>query len=132
MAAAALRIEANRARMCTVNRRITRRQAVLSLASIGVSAFIKPASIFGVEPVKKKLRFAVIGDWGTGDGDGIVTAKRMIEAHERASFDFIITAGDNIYPNGSGCYFDKHFEQPFADIIRSRVPFYAVLGNHDV
>jgi len=56
----------------------------------------------------------------------------MFTAHQRTPFDFILAAGDNIYPNGSGRHFGKHFEQPFADLIRSRVDFYAVLGNHDV
>ena len=30
----------------------------------------------------------------------------------------MISAGDNVYPNGSGRYFGKHFEQPFADLLK--------------
>jgi 3',5'-cyclic AMP phosphodiesterase CpdA len=56
----------------------------------------------------------------------------MLAAFKSASFDFVVTAGDNIYPNGSGRYFDKHFEQPFAVFLKERVSFHAVLGNHDV
>lgn len=110
---------------------ITRRQAIISIGAISAGAFIKPSSIF-CSPVKDKIRFAVIGDWGTGDHDGIGTAKQMFAAHQRNPFDFIIAAGDNIYPNGSGRYFGKNFEQPFADLIKNRVNFYSVLGNHDV
>ena len=110
---------------------ITRRQALVSLATISAGAIIKPSSIF-CSPVKDKIRFAVIGDWGSGDSDQVNTAKQMFASHQRDSFDFIISAGDNIYPNGSGRYFGKNFEQPFSDLLKDRVKFYAVLGNHDV
>jgi 3',5'-cyclic AMP phosphodiesterase CpdA len=110
---------------------ITRRQAILSLATISAGALIKPSSIF-CSPVNDKIRFAVIGDWGTGDRDQIGVAKQMFAAHQRQPFDFVISAGDNIYPNGSGRYFGRHFEQPFANLLKDRVKFYAVLGNHDV
>ena len=113
------------------SKQITRRQAILSLATISAGAFIKPSSIF-CSPAKDKLRFAVIGDWGTGDSDQIGTARQMLQAHQRTPLDFVISAGDNVYPNGSGRYFTKHFERPFADLLKDRVNFYAVLGNHDV
>lgn len=112
-------------------KKITRRQAILSIATISAGAFIKPSSVF-CSPANDKIRFAVIGDWGTGDHDQVGTARQMIAAHQRTPFDFVISAGDNVYPNGSGRYFGKHFEQPFADLLRDRVNFYAVLGNHDV
>jgi 3',5'-cyclic AMP phosphodiesterase CpdA len=112
--------------------RISRRHAIQSLATLAAGALIKPASVFGVGPVQDKIRFAVIGDWGTGDGDAIGVAAQMLKGHQRSPFDFVIAAGDNIYPDGGGRYFVKHFEQPFAGLIRDRVGFYAVLGNHDV
>jgi 3',5'-cyclic AMP phosphodiesterase CpdA len=110
---------------------ITRRQAIFSLATISAGALIKPSSIF-CSPVNDKIRFAVIGDWGTGDKNQIGIARQMLAAHQRSAFDFVISAGDNVYPNGSGKYFDRHFEQPFADLLKDKVKFYAVLGNHDV
>ena len=110
---------------------ITRREALLSIATISAGAFIKPASIFS-SPVKDKLRFAVIGDWGTGGGDELGIAQQMFSSHQRSSLDLVISAGDNIYPNGSGRYFAKHFEHPFANLLKDRIKFYTVLGNHDV
>jgi predicted MPP superfamily phosphohydrolase len=110
---------------------ITRRQALLSIATISAGAFIKPSSVF-CSPVKDKLRFAVVGDWGTGDRDAVATAAQMFAAHQRAPFDFVISAGDNVYPNGSGRYFARNFEQPFATLLKDRINFYTVLGNHDV
>jgi hypothetical protein len=114
-----------------MQKKITRRQAILSIATISAGAFIKPSSIF-CSPVKDKLRFGVIGDWGTGDRNQFGTVREMIASHQRTPFDFVISAGDNIYPNGSGRYFIKNFEQPFADLLKDRVNVYSVLGNHDV
>jgi 3',5'-cyclic AMP phosphodiesterase CpdA len=113
-------------------KKISRRQAIQSLAAITAGALVKPVSVFGGDPVQNKVRFAVLGDWGTGDGDGKGIASRMWSHHQSRRFDFVIAAGDNIYPDGDGRHFAKHFEQPFAPLLRDRVNFYAVLGNHDV
>lgn len=111
---------------------LSRRKAILSIAAISAGALLKPSSILAASPAKNGLRFAVIGDWGTGDRDGIGIAEQMFATHRRGALDLIIAAGDNVYPNGSGRYFTKAIEQPFAGVIKERVPFYAVLGNHDV
>ncbi|HEY7547167.1 MAG TPA: metallophosphoesterase [Blastocatellia bacterium] len=110
---------------------LTRRQALLSIATISAGTLIKPASIF-CSPSKDKLRFAVVGDWGTGDSHQIATVNQMLATHQRAPFDFVLSAGDNIYPDGSGHLFGKKFEQPFASLIKERISFHTVLGNHDV
>jgi 3',5'-cyclic AMP phosphodiesterase CpdA len=110
---------------------ITRRQAIISLSTIAAAAMARPASVF-CSPVKDKLRFAVIGDWGTGDRHALGTASRMYSAHQRSALDFVISAGDNIYPNGAGRYLGRNFEQPFSSLIKDRISFYTVLGNHDV
>src|SRR5215510_13934188 len=112
--------------------KMTRREALLSLATIAAGTAIKTSSVFGAQPTKSRLRFPLVGDCGTGDSDQIGIAKRMFEAHRQASFDFAIAVGDNIYPNGSARYFTKHFEQPFSALLKERVSFHAVLGNHDV
>ena len=112
--------------------KISRRQAIQSLAAVTAGAFVRPLSIFGAEPAQSTVRFAVIGDWGTGGRDADGVAGQMFHTHNQTPFDFVIAAGDNIYPNGNGRYFAKHFEQPFARLLADRVNFYAVLGNHDV
>jgi predicted MPP superfamily phosphohydrolase len=114
-----------------MNEKMNRRQALLSLATITAGTLITP-TILGAQPAKTKIRFPVLGDWGTGDSDEYGIARQMYSWHQREPFDFVIAAGDNIYPNGSGRYFSKHFEQPFAGLLRDRVKFHAVLGNHDV
>ena len=111
---------------------ITRREAIVSLATIAAGTLIKPTSIFANEFARSKTRFAIMGDWGTGNSDGIGLAKQMCEAHQRTPLDLVVGAGDNIYPNGSGRYFARNFEQPFASLLKDNVKFYTVLGNHDV
>jgi 3',5'-cyclic AMP phosphodiesterase CpdA len=110
---------------------ITRRQALISLSTIAAASMARPASVF-CSPVQDKLRFAVIGDWGTGDRHALGTANQMFSAHQRSALEFVISAGDNIYPNGAGRYFPRNFEQPFASMLKDRISFYTVLGNHDV
>jgi 3',5'-cyclic AMP phosphodiesterase CpdA len=113
-------------------KRISRRTAIQSLATIAAGSLIKPASLFAAEPAKSAIRFAVLGDWGTGDHDQMGIAGQMLNNHARAPLDLVIAAGDNIYPNGEGRHFIKNFERPFAKLLQDRVNFYAVLGNHDV
>lgn len=112
--------------------KISRRQAIQSLATVAAGALIRPVSIFGARPVQDKVRFAVIGDWGSGSDDAEGIARQMYSTHRRTPFDFVIAAGDNIYPDGDGKRFNKHFELPFSSLLKDRVNFYAVLGNHDV
>jgi len=112
--------------------KISRREALQTLAALTTGALIRPYSVFGAGPVQDSVTFAVIGDWGTGGDDADRIAAQMVNTHRRTPFDFVIAAGDNIYPNGNGRHFARNFEQPFAKLISDRVSFHAVLGNHDV
>jgi hypothetical protein len=77
------------------------------------------------------VRFAVIGDSGTGDREQYEVAARM-EAYQQATgFDFVIMLGDNIYGNHAPQDFAKKFEQPYKPLLDAGVKFYASLGNHD-
>ena len=111
---------------------ITRRQAIASLATLATSTLIKPVNAFGLVPGDSKTRFAVVGDFGTGESDEFAVAAQMLEAHRKLALDLVLAVGDNIYPNGSSRYFVKHFEEPFEGLLKEHVKFYAVLGNHDV
>lgn len=112
------------------SRPISRRQAILSLATLTASALVRPSYVLG--SATSKTRFAVLGDFGTGGADEIGIANQMAEGNKTSPLDFVLTVGDNIYPNGSGRLFQKHFEEPFAALLKDKVEFYATLGNHDV
>src|SRR5215831_617818 len=112
--------------------KMTRREVLLSLATIAAGTAIKTNSVFAAQPAKSRWRSQLDGERGTGNRDQIGIARQMFDAHRQSAFDFAVAVGDNIYPNGSARYFTKHFEQPFAALLKERVSFHAVLGNHDV
>jgi 3',5'-cyclic AMP phosphodiesterase CpdA len=111
---------------------LTRRQAIATLATLATGTLLKPSSVFASESGDNKTRFAVLGDFGTGETDEFAIAKQMLDTHHRSPFDLVLAVGDNIYPNGSARYFVPNFEKPFEGLLQERVKFYAVLGNHDV
>jgi hypothetical protein len=78
------------------------------------------------------LRFAVIGDFGTGSSIQSGVANRMCRWRRSRPFDLVITTGDNIYPDGAARYFEPNFFQPYECLLDDGVSFRATLGNHDV
>jgi len=77
------------------------------------------------------VRFAVIGDSGTGDRVQYDVARQMAAARERIPFELVIMLGDNIYGHQGPNDFVKKFEQPYKPLLDAGVRFYAALGNHD-
>jgi len=83
-------------------------------------------------PVKSgSVRFAAIGDMGSGDKAQYDIAQRMVEYRAKFSFDFVIMLGDNIYGHKSPEALVKKFEMPYKALIDAGVQFHAALGNHD-
>lgn len=83
-------------------------------------------------PLKQdSLRFAVIGDNGTGSKAQYDTARQLTEWHKRFPFELVLMLGDNIYGSQSPRDLEKKFEIPYKPLIDSGVKFYASLGNHD-
>jgi predicted phosphodiesterase len=78
------------------------------------------------------LKFAVVGDFGTGDPPSYETAAQMAAARSRFPFDMVLMVGDNIVGRQSDpSDFVGKFEQPFGPLLKSGVRFYGALGNHD-
>ena len=77
------------------------------------------------------VRFAVIGDMGTGEKPQYELAGKMAEYRRTFPFEFVITLGDNIYDGGAPRDYEVKFEQPYKPLLDAGVPFYATLGNHD-
>lgn len=77
------------------------------------------------------VRFAVIGDSGTGDREQYEVAREMEAYREAVKFDFVIMLGDNIYGSHSPRDFEKKFAEPYKPLLDAGVKFYASLGNHD-
>jgi len=79
----------------------------------------------------KSIRFAVIGDSGTGDRDQYQVAQEMETYRQKVGFDFVLMLGDNIYGSHHPKDFTRKFELPYKPLLDAGVKFYAVLGNHD-
>jgi hypothetical protein len=77
------------------------------------------------------VKFAVIGDSGTGGSSQVDIARQMVAARGRYPFEFVIMNGDNIYGEESAADFAAKFERPYKPLLDAGVKFYAALGNHD-
>lgn len=83
-------------------------------------------------PLKdKSVRFAVIGDSGTGEKDQYNVARQMEIYHQVVNFNFVIMLGDNIYGRHEPRDFEQKFVVPYKPLLDAGVQFYASLGNHD-
>jgi 3',5'-cyclic AMP phosphodiesterase CpdA len=77
------------------------------------------------------LKFAAIGDNGTGDRPQYEVAQQMTKVHATFPFDLVIMLGDNMYGGQSPSDYVKKFEQPYAALLAAGVKFQASIGNHD-
>lgn len=83
-------------------------------------------------PLKpNSVRFAVIGDTGTGQTPQVEVAREMEAYRQVVGFTFVIMLGDNIYGGDSPRDFARKFEVPYKPLLDAGVKFYASLGNHD-
>ncbi len=80
---------------------------------------------------QNSVRFAVIGDSGTGEPAQYETAAEMTACRQPFPFDFVLMLGDNIYGGKSADDFKRKFEDPYRALLDGGVKFYASLGNHD-
>src|SRR5207244_4751008 len=78
----------------------------------------------------KSVRFAVIGDSGTGGSAQYEIAKEMEAYRELVGFDFVIMLGDNIYGGDRPQTFLPHFQLPDQPLLGAGVNFYGSLGSH--
>jgi hypothetical protein len=77
------------------------------------------------------VRFAVIGDSGSGSKEAAELAAQLVNARRTFPYTFVLMLGDNIYGDDSPKGYAKKFETPYGPLLEAGVPFYASLGNHD-
>lgn len=88
-------------------------------------------------PVETKSRFVLLGDFGFDDDNELAVAL-LVKAWKP---DYIVTLGDNSYPDGTAAIIDETIGKYYAEFISpykgkygpgSPTPrFFACLGNHD-
>jgi 3',5'-cyclic AMP phosphodiesterase CpdA len=77
------------------------------------------------------VKFAVLGDFGTGERAQYEVAERMWNARTAFPFDLVVALGDNMYGRQQAEDFADKFERPYAKFLQAGVVFRAALGNHD-
>jgi len=77
------------------------------------------------------VRFAAIGDMGTGEAPQYQVAQQMNSVRQTFPFDFVIMLGDNLYGGSGPRDYEKKFELPYKALLDAGIKFYASLGNHD-
>jgi 3',5'-cyclic AMP phosphodiesterase CpdA len=109
-----------------------RRFLVLTCVIIFGAAFSAlAAQDFKFPLAQDSVRFAVIGDMGTGEKPQYETAQKLIDSRVAFPYDFVIMLGDNIYGGSKAKDFELKFQNPYKPLLDAGIPFYACLGNHD-
>ncbi len=99
-------------------------------------AYTPPEERLEVPEIVDEVRLAVFGDWGSGDRNQIAVRDALeIVAHDTGGFHGGLLLGDNFYWDGVKSLDDPkwrlYFEEPYDTRHLGRLPWYAVLGNHD-
>jgi predicted MPP superfamily phosphohydrolase len=77
------------------------------------------------------VKFAVLGDTGTGGSDQVTVGRQLANFRNRFTFDFAVLLGDNLYGSENPRDYNRKFEVPYKPLLDAGVKFYAALGNHD-
>jgi hypothetical protein len=77
------------------------------------------------------LKFAVLGDNGSGDSGQYELANQMAAVHRLFAFGFVIMVGDNFYGSQTPPQLAKKFDTPYRTLLDAGVTFHAAIGNHD-
>jgi hypothetical protein len=79
----------------------------------------------------ESLKFAVIGDNGTGKQPQFDVASQMAHVHDSFPFDLVLMLGDNFYGPQGAADLENKFARPYRPLLDAGVTFRAALGNHD-
>ena len=80
----------------------------------------------------RPFAFAAIGDFGFRNENEDRVARAIRGWALEHDPDALVTAGDNIYPNGAPKYFDDAWYEPYGWVEEQDLRVVASLGNHDV
>ncbi|HEU4710139.1 MAG TPA: metallophosphoesterase [Pyrinomonadaceae bacterium] len=78
------------------------------------------------------VKFAAIGDTGTGGKGQREVADTMLRYWHAYPFEFVLMMGDNMYGGESPRDFEEKFSNVYKPLLDGKVKFYASLGNHDL
>jgi hypothetical protein len=91
-----------------------------------------PAAVAVTLPMKENsVRFAVIGDTGSGAEVQHDLAEIMVRYRAAFPYQFVLMLGDNLYGGETPAEYQSKFEDVYKPLLNEKVKFYASLGNHD-
>lgn len=105
-----------------------RRMLLLGAALLVWGALASPAAQTIALGRADSLKFAVIGDNGTGGRPQFEVGQQMAAHRTAFPFEFVLMMGDNLYGSQD---FAAKFERPYQVLLTAGVKFYAAIGNHD-
>lgn len=112
-----------------------RRSPITHVLTAAAAAAVLTAGLAAQElrlPNKEgSVKFAVIGDNGTGERAQYELGALMAKYQDQFKFDTVIMLGDNMYGSQQPKDFAAKFERPYKALLDREVKFYAALGNHD-
>lgn len=86
-------------------------------------------------PAQTQLEVLILGDTGTGDKEQEKIAEAMNTYCQTHPLAAVVFLGDNFYPHGVKSVDDEQwqtkFMKPYSLDCLKKLPFYALLGNHD-
>ncbi|NUN95626.1 MAG: glycosyltransferase family 39 protein [Candidatus Omnitrophica bacterium] len=80
----------------------------------------------------RTVHLAAMGDTRSGDPRQIQLGSALNHVDAALTLNGVLLLGDNLSFDGDPRFFDDHISQPYNALIKNGVPFFAVLGNHDV
>jgi hypothetical protein len=102
---------------------------LLVVASVGWQPAAAPTLAVPNRP--DTLKFAVLGDNGSGDKGQFDLAEQMRVVHTRFDYRLVIMLGDNFYGSQTPAELARKFDRPYKPLLDLGVMFYAAIGNHD-
>ena len=92
--------------------------------------------VMRIVAARDQVRLFALGDVGSGTVAQMDVARAMERRCQEEEVSGILLLGDNFYPSGVRSVEDPQwqskFEIPYGSPCLSRLPVYAILGNHDI
>lgn len=106
------------------------------IATLAAGLVLRPLKGLSALVSEAELHFLVLGDWGTGGSLQKKVAQGMRNAMAKPTVrgwpKFVLSTGDNIYPNGVVSDVDQQWTTKYEKIYEGLdLPWWSILGNHD-
>jgi len=96
------------------------------------SAGIEVKRPLDVLPESTEVKVLLLGDWGSGSVEQKNIAVKTAITCDQLGCDLVLMLGDNYIQHGVENLQDPQFQEKFEEVYTQKVPFYPVLGNHDL